>query len=183
MKKIIYLFFLPMLLSFVSCGNKGNNKDEGSLLVMQDSTDIHGLQRMQMSKAEVDIQFKGKEYHSFISRMPDEELPHVLSPSGDIYLDNKIVLRLTRGDEQVVNKTFTKQDFASFVEAEFLSKSVLEGMVYNKTTPQGIVYAASVCYPQTDLYVPLSITITSDGKMTILKEELLEEAYAEDSIR
>ena len=55
-------------------------------------------------------------------------------------------------------------------------------MVYNKTTPQGIVYAASVCYPQTDLYVPISITITADGKMTMAREELLEEIYDEEGV-
>ena len=94
---------------------------------------------------------------------------------GDTYVDNKIVLRLTRGNETVLNKTFTKNDFSSVVDAKFLSKSILEGLVYDKTTPQGIVYAASVCYPQTDLYMPLSITITADGKMSIRKVDMLEE--------
>ena len=94
---------------------------------------------------------------------------------GDTYVDNKIVLHLTRGNETVLNKTFTKNDFSSVVDAKFLSKSILEGIVYDKTTPQGIVYAASVCYPQTDLYMPLSITITADGKMSIQKVDMLEE--------
>ena len=101
---------------------------------------------------------------------------------GNTFVDNKIQLRLTRGNEQVFNMTFTKKNFSSIVSDDFLSKSILEGMVYNKTTPQGIVYAASVCYPQTDLYVPISITITADGKMTMEKEELLEEIYEEDRI-
>ena len=59
--------------------------------------------------------------------------------------------------------------------SELPAKSILEGIVYDKTTPQGIVYAASVCYPQTDLYMPLSITITADGKMSIRKVDMLEE--------
>ena len=67
--------------------------------------------------------------------------------------------------------------FRSVVDAKFLSNSILEGIVYDKTTSQGIVYAASVCYPQTDLYMPLSITITSDGKMNIKKVDMLEEEY------
>ena len=85
------------------------------------------------------------------------------------------MLHLTRGNETVLNKTFTKNDFSSVVDAKFLSKSILEGIEYDKTTPQGIVYAASVCYPQTDLYMPLSITITADGKMSIQKVDMLEE--------
>lgn len=56
----------------------------------------HGLQRMQVSKSETNITFKGKEYHSVISRTPDEELPLVTSEMGDTYVDNKIQLRLTR---------------------------------------------------------------------------------------
>ena len=64
---------------------------------------------------------------------------------------------------------------------DFMAKSILEGIVYDKTTPEGIVYAASICYPQTDLYVPISITISPDGKISMKKEELLEEVYDEDT--
>ena len=162
------------------CGCKVNSKKE-SVLATQDSVDARGIQRMQTSKSEIDIKFKGKDYRSFVSRTPDESLPHVTNEMGDTYMDNKIVLRLTRGGESVFNKTFTKNDFSSVVDADFLAKSVLEGIVYDKTTPQGIVYAASVCYPQTDLYVPLSITITADGKMSIQKVDMLEDAYEEET--
>ena len=179
MKKLIYLLAYCFFIVVTACG--GNKKaEEKSLLIMQDSVDARGLQRMQVSKADVDIKFKGKDYHSFISRTPDEDLPLVKDDRGNQFVDNKIQLRLTRGNEQIFNMTFTKRNFASIVGEDFLAKSILEGMVYNKTTPQGIVYAASVCYPQTDLYVPISITITADGKMTMAREELLEEIYDEE---
>lgn len=183
MKRFIYLFILlPLIVSVTACGGKnGNGKDDAQVL-KQDSTDVHGIQRMQVSRSEVDIKYKGKEYHSVISRTPDENLPRVVSELGDTYVDNQIVLRLTRGSDQVFNMTFTKNNFASLVGSEFLGKSILEGMVYNKTTPQGIVYAASVCYPQTDLYVPISIIISADGKMSMEKVEVLEDIYEEDSI-
>ena len=181
MKKLVYLFTSLFLLFITACS--GNKKaEEKSLLLMQDSVDARGLQRMQVSKSDVDIKFKGKDYHSFISRTPDEDLPLVRDDRGNRFVDNKILLRLTRGNEQVFNMTFTKRNFASIVGEDFLSKSILEGMVYNKTTPQGIVFAASVCYPQTDLYVPISITITADGKMTMVREELLEDIYDEEGI-
>mgnify|MGYP000234762485 CR=1 FL=1 len=115
-------------------------------------------------RAKPTLNLRGKIIIPSFSRTPDENLPHVTNELGDTYVDNKIVLHLTRGNETVLNKTFTKNDFSSVVDANFLSKSILEGIVYDKTTPQGIVYAASVCYPQTDLYMPLSITITADGK-------------------
>ena len=174
MKKLIYLLLLPLALTVVACGGKNGSSNKESVLATQDSVDAHGLQRMQSSKAETDIKFKGKDYHSLVSRTPDESLPHVSNEMGDTYVDNKIVLRITRGGENVLNKT-------SVVDANFLSKSVLEGIVYDKTTPEGIVYAASVCYPQTDLYVPLSITVSADGKMSIKKVDMLEEDYPEET--
>lgn len=182
MKRLIYLLLLPMIVAVVACGGKGGNQKEDTRVLMRDSTDAHGVQRMQVSKNESDIRFKGKEYHSTISRTPDEELPRVVSEMGDTYVDNKIVLRLTRGGEQVFNMTFTKNNFASLVGEAFLAKSILEGIVYNKTTPQGMVYAASICYPQTDLYIPISITITGDGKMSMEKVEALEDIYETDSL-
>ena len=31
---------------------------------------------------------------------------------------------------------------------------------------KGIIYAASICYPQSDLYVPLRLTVSADGKIS-----------------
>ena len=165
MKKLIYLLLLPVALAVAACGGKNGSANKESVLARQDSVDAHGLQRMQSSKAETDIKFKGRDYHSLVSRTPDESLPHVSNEMGDTYGDNKIVLRITRGSENVHNKTFTKNDFSSVVAA----------------TPEGIVYAASVCYPQTDLYVPLSITVTADGKMSIKKVDMLEDDYTDET--
>ena len=164
MRKLIYWLLLPLAVAVSACGGKKGSSDNTSTLAMIDSVDAHGLQRMQTSKSETDFKFKGKDYHSLVSRTPDENLPHVTNELGDTYVDNKIVLHLTR-----------------VVDANFLSKSILEGIVYDKTTPQGIVYAASVCYPQTDLYMPLSITITADGKMSIQKVDILEEDYDDEA--
>ena len=174
MGKLVYWLLLPLAVAVSACGGKKGIENQ-SLLARIDSIDAHGLQRMQTSKSETNFKFKGKEYHSFVSRTPDESLPHVTNEMGDTYVDNKIVLRLTRGNETVLNKTFTKNDFSSVVDAKFLSKSILEGLVYDKTTSQGIVYAASVCYPPTDLSMPLSLTITADGKMSIRKVDMLDE--------
>ena len=181
MRKLIYFLLLSLAVAVTACGGKKGTSNNESILATMDSMDARGLQRMQISQSETDFKFKGKDYHSMVSRTPDESLPHVTNEMGDTYIDNKIVLRLTRGNEKVFDKTFTKNDFSSVVDAGFLSKSVLEGIVYDKTTPQGIVYAASVCYPQTDLYMPLSITITTDGKMSIQKVDMLEDEYDDES--
>ena len=117
MRKFIYLLMLPMLVSLAACGGKSGNADKSSNMALMDSVDVHGIQRMQTSKTEVDIKYKGKDYHSSVYRTPDESLPHVKNEMGDTYVDNKIVVRLMRGNTSVFDKTFTKNDFSSVVDA------------------------------------------------------------------
>ena len=52
-------------------------------------------------------------------------------------------------------------------------------MVFDKIVDNKFSFAASVCYPLTDLYFPMEITISSDGVISMAKEELMEEAYSD----
>ena len=136
---------------------------------------------MQVSDVKATFTFKGKEYQSSVVRRPDESLPIVKNEQGEKFVDNRITLRLTSGGKQVVDRVFTKESFASLVDAKFMKYAILEGLVYDQTTPQGIIYAASVCYPQSDLYVPIKLTITADGKISMTQDEMMED-YQTDSI-
>lgn len=172
---------LTVLFCLAACNAKDSKEKKDDIRVlMQDSTDSRGLQRMQVSRAEQSVSLKGKDYHYSIVRKPDETLPHVKSEVGGTFLDNEISLRITRDGKSVFDKKFTKQSFSSHIPADFLSKSILEGMVFDKASAQGMVFAVSVSYPYTDLYFPLSLTITPDGKMSVRKEELLEDIYTGD---
>lgn len=164
MRILIYLLLLPLMVVVVACGGKKGASDKESVLATMDSVDAHGLQRMQTSKSETDFKFKGKDYHSIVSRTPDESLPHIKNEMGDTYVDNKIVLRLWRGNEKVFDKTFTKNDFSSVVDAKFLSNSILEGIVYDKDYIRKVVYAASVCYPRRFVYAAPLQTSLQTGK-------------------
>lgn len=163
----------------VSKGEKNAEQKSSTTMALQDSVSAGEIHRMQSSDTEVNIKFKGKDYRSRILRTPDETLPHVTNETGETYIDNKILLQLTSGDKSVFERTFTKKDFASAVDSAFLSKAILEGIVYDKVTSEGFVYAASVCYPNTDLYVPLSITVFPNGKIDIKQLDTLEEDYEE----
>lgn len=181
MKNIVYIVAGVAVLLFAACSSQKKN-DKDIQVLMQDSTAMSAPQRMQVSDTKVTITYKGKEYHSSVVRRPDESLSIVKNEQGEKFVDNSITLRITCGGKQIVDKVFTKESFASLVDANFMKHSILEGLVYDKTTPQGIIYAASICYPQTDLYVPLRLTVSADGKISMAKEELLEDLYETDSI-
>ena len=181
MKTLVYIVTCAVMLSVISCTSRNKGGDDVQVL-MKDSTVISAPQRMQVSDTKVTITYKGREYRSSVVRRPDESLPVVTNEQGERFIDNSIALRITCGGKQIVDKVFTKESFASLVDARFLKYAILEGLVYDKTTPQGIIYAASICYPQSDLYVPLQLTVSADGKISMAKEELLEEVYGEDAV-
>lgn len=180
MKKIVYSFSLFAVIFLASCSNKEQKQDDGRQAFQIDSITTPGVQRMQVSNSENDVKLRGKDYHISIRRVPSDSLSSVKDQAGDLFVDNQITLLITRNKgEKVFSKTFTKHSFSSLVDGDFLSKAILEGMVFDKISENGIVLAASVSFPQTDLYVPLSVTVSPEGKMSIAKEEILDENYQE----
>ncbi|MCD8167423.1 MAG: DUF4738 domain-containing protein [Bacteroides sp.] len=181
MRKLLAGLFLVSLV-VTACGKKqeeGIQKDE-EVLMQNSSSQTDGAEKMQPFNSALSVNYKNKEYTLQISRTPDENLSKVKSASGTVFIDNRISLFIRRGNETIFNKEFTKDSFSSLIDAGFLKNAILEGMVYDRTTDKGIVFASSVCYPQTDLYYPVSVTITPDGKMGMVKEELLEDIFAEE---
>lgn len=176
MKQLYFLFIIVELCTAVSCGNKKDVSSSAEQHIFQiDSVDqVTGVQRMQVSRVNQEIVSQGKKYHLSIDRSPSDSLSCVKSDLG-IFADNHIILKITRENGSVLfSRTFTKQSFSSFLSDNYLSHFILEGMVFDdeKTSDsKNIVLAASVSVPMSDLYIPFSITITPDGKMTIIKDE------------
>lgn len=182
MKKIIFWGWIVLSFFYFSCSDKKATLSSDERKAFQvDSIDAHGVQRMQVSQVEQTVKWNNKNYTLSICRTPADSLPKIKNDLGDIYLDNKITLRINREKGgRVFNKVFTKRAFSDLIGEDFLSKSILEGMVFDKVTPQGFVFAASVSFPQTDLYVPISLLVSPEGKLTMRKEELMDETYSAD---
>lgn len=178
MKQLYFLFATVMCMA-TGCGNKEKASDSPEQHIFQiDSVDrVTGLQRMQISRVNQDIVSQGKKYHLYIDRSPSDSLPRVKSDLGT-FADNRIVLKITRENGSTLfAKTFTKQSFSSFLPEKSLPHFLLEGMVFDDEKSSGsrnIIMAASVSVPMSDLYIPFSITITPDGKMSIAKDENME---------
>ena len=147
--KQLYFIFVVVLCMATGCGSKKDASGDSDQHIFQiDSVDrVTGVQRMQVSRTNQDIVCNGKKYRLFIAR------------------ENGTTL---------FSKTFTKQNFASLIPDRYLTHSILEGMVFDdeKTSnSKNIILAASVSIPMTDLYIPFSIIITPDGKMTMERDE------------
>lgn len=177
MGSIYYMILLSSLVLFVSCKDKqAKETSSDRVFYAMEEKSSDGLQRMQNSQTEQTVVWNGKNYRVTINRVADESLPKITDEVGNQFVDNTITLSIKREDGgQLFQKAFTKQSFASVLDEAFVAHAMLEGLVYDKITAQGMVFAASVSYPQTDLFVPVAITISSNGSMTLRKEVSLGE--------
>lgn len=180
---IIVAFFMVFL-----TGCKSEKKDaheEAKRMFQLESVDENtGLQRMQVSSINQTIECKGKKFQLSVERTPSDKLPHVKSDMG-MFVDNIIKVKINRADASVLfEKTFTKNDFASHLSEKYLKKSVLEGLVFDDVRTaekKQITLAASVSYPMTDLYVPFTLVVSQDGRLSIsLDEDMGEMTFLEE---
>jgi hypothetical protein len=151
-------------------------RSESGELLQEDPTDSD-IRRMQLTSREYEATIGANKYSIHITRVPDDNLPTVMSDMEVRYTDNRIQLDIKTGDRTVLSRNFTKSDFATLLDDSFLRKSVLSGMVFNKVEGGKIVLAASACYPQSDMCVPVVIRVTTDGLISMEKSETLEDDY------
>lgn len=176
MRKVYYLIACSLGCFLMGCGgNRQSQAEEQRQMFQIDSVDEHtGIQRMQAMHIDQDIFCKEKKFHLIIDRVPANELPAVKSEMGT-FADNRITVRITRENgTSLFSKSFVKNDFAAHLTTEYLNHSVLEGVVFDdvKTADyKEITLAASVSYPMTDLYIPFTLVISQDGKLSLLKDE------------
>lgn len=174
--KQFYLIIALVIASLSSCSEEKKNKQEEAKRIFQiESVDEKsGLQRMQISRVNQEIICKGKKFQLSVERTPDEKLPHVKSDMG-LFVDNIIKVRITQSNgTSLFEKTFTKNDFASYLPEKYLKRSVLEGLVFDDVRTaekKEITLAASISYPMTDLYVPFTLVVTQNGKLSVSKDE------------
>lgn len=175
-KNCSIIFILSLIMLIFSCKGKQQETETPEKQIFQiDSIDVHtGVQRMQVSQINQEISCKGKKYQLTIHRRPADDLPSVKSEMGT-FAENRISVKILReSGTTLFVKEFQKADFASHLTSDYLSHSILEGLVFDdvKTSENNqITLAASVSYPMTDLYIPFTIVISQDGKMALSKDE------------
>jgi hypothetical protein len=83
------------------------------------------------------------------------------------------VVRRTDGSV-AISKTFTKANFDAYIDARYRKEGILEGLVFDDVDEQDLEFAASVCLPQTDEYIPLEVTINNYGNVKIERDSQMD---------
>ena len=167
-----------MALTFVglitaSCGKKKQHDD---IIVQETETPKPQAPiRMQDYKDVKDVQWLGKQYQVEVTRTASDSLAMVKDETGQQFVDNRIVLKVIRQDGTVFcTKTFTKSAFNACLDDDYRKTGILEGFVFDKAEGNQLFFAASVCHPQTDEYIPMVVTVSNFGEVGIAKDQQME---------
>ena len=101
----------------------------------------------------------------------DKTLPVVKNPLDYQFYDNKVILRLTRGIQDIIKHTFTKSDFKSLVPESFYATSALIGFCYNvdkDNTKDAVYFIATIGDPDmtADSSYAIEIRINPSGDIS-----------------
>lgn len=170
-KSVMALAFVGLITT--SCGKKKQHDD----IIVQE-TEVPQPQapiRMQDYKDIKDIQWLGKQYQVEVTRTASDSLAMVKDESGQEFVDNRIVLKVIRTDGSIFcTKTFTKSAFNACLDDDYRKTGILEGFVFDKAEGNQLFFAASVCHPQTDEYIPMVVTVSNFGEVGIAKDQQME---------
>ena len=157
----------------VSCGKKKQHDD---IIVQETETpQPQAPIRMQDYKDVKDIQWLGKQYQIEVTRTADDSLNMVKDETGQQFVDNRITLRVIRTDGSIFcTKTFTKSAFDGCLDDDYRKTGILEGFVFDKAEGNQLYFAASVCHPQTDEYIPMVVTVSNFGEVGVAKDQQME---------
>ena len=170
-KSVMALAFVVLIT--VSCGKK---KQYDDIIVQETETpQPQAPIRMQDYKDVKDVQWLGKQYQVEVTRTASDSLTMVKDETGQQFVDNRIVLRVIRQDGTVFcTKTFTKSAFNACLDDDYRKTGILEGFVFDKAEGNQLFFAASVCHPQTDEYIPMVVTVSNFGEVGIAKDQQME---------
>lgn len=170
-KSVVALAFVGLITT--SCGKKKQHDD---IIVQEtEAPQPQAPIRMQDYKDVKDVQWLGKQYQVEVTRTASDSLAMVKDESGQEFVDNRIVLKVIRTDGSIFcTKTFTKSAFNACLDDDYRKTGILEGFVFDKAEGNQLFFAASVCHPQTDEYIPMVVTVSNFGEVGIAKDQQME---------
>jgi hypothetical protein len=119
------------------------------------------------------ITVNGAEYKYSYLFTPSDSLPIVKNSAERKYYDNSLKLTISKGDETIFSKTFTKNSFKEFIPDELYSTIVLMGSKFNYNMEEkkdNFYFVASIGDPDdVEFHIPIDITITPQKEVKLKK--------------
>lgn len=137
------------LVGFTSCGSRSDDVIASHVdTTLYELATEDSVERDEPHEYCDSIDFDGKHFLITVSQKPAEDLPRVLdSSNGTPFFDNRVHISVENSGKNVIDRNFTKEDFAEAGEDVPMSKVVLGGMTFTEINGQGINFSAQLCPP------------------------------------
>jgi hypothetical protein len=170
MKQIGILTGLALALTLTGCKKESKDDAKPADTTLEQMQEVGGIRRTSEYTFSGKAEYQGHTYEYTIHRQPDTELPTVLDEDGNKYYDNSISVAVKRDGSDFYSHTFRKESFRSHLDDDFLTRGILEGLVFDKVEADGLHFASSVSYPMSDMYIPMIVILGADASITIKKD-------------
>ena len=168
------LFTFALFLLSCHGNSKGNGENDSIWIAPQQSDSILSLDDINASET---LLINGEKI-SYVFRMsPADSLPIVTNLDGTRYKDNIVNLTVSRGNDVILKREFTKYSFKDFVPSNDMSNCALVGFSYNLNETNDstqLRFIATVGDPDETAGVnyPTEILISPNGniKMQVAKD-------------
>ena len=168
-KSLFVVIATGVILSVVACGEKKKSQDIITQRV--ETVKPQAPERMQEYDDSRNVAWISKQYKVTVHRQPADSLPLVKDETGQKYVDNVISVSVFRSDgSKFYSRQFTKADFVNYLDDDYRKTGILEGLVFDKADGDWLEFAASVCHPHTDEYIPLVVKLSRMGQLTIQRD-------------
>ena len=166
--------------SLVGCGGK---KDNGDIITKKPVLVVHRtIQKTGDYVQRREVSWLGSHYTVEVKRMADPSLP-VINEGSSRYYDNRITITVIRSDgSKFFSRSFTKKDFLAYVDKAYADEALV-GIVLDHAEGDHLRFAASVGSPDklSDEYVPLKMTLSRTGGVSISRDTQLDTGSSEPS--
>lgn len=158
--------------SLVACNEKSSNT---TVIISTENETITTPDTIAMNQYtnSNEVEVNGNMYNYSYEFTPSKSLPIVTNSSDRKYYDNQIKLSITKDGNVIYSTTFTKATFKNFIPEEIYETIVLMGFNfnYNKEDEHDKFYfVASIGDPDDEeYYIPIDISITTNGDLTLNK--------------
>lgn len=165
-KSLYTLMAVGIMLSMAACGEKKKSEDIITQRVV--TVKPQAPERMQEYHDSREVAWVGRTYRVDVQRQPADSLPMVKDETGQKFVDNAITVDVVRSDGSTFySHRFTKSDFSQYLDDDYRKTGILEGLVFDKADGDWLEFAASVCHPHTDEYIPLIVRLSRMGELAI----------------
>ena len=167
MKRLLPILVIALLAGVVaSCG--GKKKRDGIITVKYEKPEPQGPISTDNYRESQSFRWLDRDYVWTIERVADDSLPMVKDETGQLFVDNRVKVTISRSDGSVFfHREFTKASFNSYIDDDFRKTGILEGFVFEKVEGNEVRFACSVSRPQSDEFIPLTLAVTRTGEIAI----------------